>query len=95
MFLIFSVCPYSLLDEDDKEREREMVEAEMIPLRQTRLSFISKFFELQYKMLFPSQEPNTNHMYASEPTDWPLLSRGIAYWVSQHHNVSFICIYYL
>ncbi|KAL1124105.1 hypothetical protein AAG570_001875, partial [Ranatra chinensis] len=72
--------------EDEKEREREMVNAEMIPLRPTILSFWSKLLELQYKMLFPSQDNVQNHMYSSEPLEWPLMTRGIAYWVSAHHN---------
>ena len=60
----------------------------MIPLRATMLSFWEKFVELQYKMLFANQENVQNHMYSSEPLEWPLMSRGIAYWVSPHSNVS-------
>jgi hypothetical protein len=60
----------------------------MIPLRETKLSFWSKLGELQYKMVFPSQESLPNHMYSSDPFDWPSLTRGIAYWVSNHHNVT-------
>jgi dolichyl-phosphate-mannose--protein O-mannosyl transferase len=76
------------LDEDQKDRERELVNAEMIPLRATTLSFWEKFIELQYKMLFASQENVQNHMYSSEPVEWPFMARGIAYWVSPHSNVS-------
>lgn len=65
-----------------------MVSAEMIPLRATSLSFWDKFYELQYKMFFNQQENVQNHMYSSEPTEWPLVGRGIAYWVSSEHNVS-------
>lgn len=73
--------------DDEKERERDMVNAEMIPLRATVLSFWDKFLELQYKMLFTHQENVQNHMYSSEPLEWPLMTRGIAYWVSAEHNV--------
>lgn len=27
------------------------------------------------------------HMFASEPTEWPLLVRSIAYWLSPNSNV--------
>ncbi|KAJ4442184.1 hypothetical protein ANN_12050 [Periplaneta americana] len=73
-------------NEDQKDRERELVNAEMIPLRATTLSFWEKFIELQYKMLFANQENVQNHMYSSEPLEWPLMARGIAYWVSPHSN---------
>ncbi|KAK9510733.1 hypothetical protein O3M35_005460 [Rhynocoris fuscipes] len=72
--------------EDEKERERDMINAEMIPLKVTSLSFWRKFSELQYKMLFPSQENVQSHMYSSDPLEWPLMTRGIAYWVSSRHN---------
>lgn len=60
----------------------------MIPTSATQLSFWDKFYELNYKMMFPSSEGVQNHMYSSEPTEWPLMSRGIAYWVSNSSNVS-------
>ncbi|XKL60713.1 hypothetical protein PGB90_007770 [Kerria lacca] len=72
--------------EDEKERERDMVSAEMIPIVATSLSFWQKFYELQYKMFFNHQENVQNHMYSSEPLEWPLIGRGIAYWVSSEHN---------
>lgn len=65
-----------------------MVSAEMIPIGVTSLSFWQKFYELQYKMFFNHQENVQNHMYSSEPLEWPLTGRGIAYWVSSQHNVS-------
>uniref|UniRef100_A0A1B6EE73 Protein O-mannosyltransferase 1 n=1 Tax=Clastoptera arizonana TaxID=38151 RepID=A0A1B6EE73_9HEMI len=74
--------------EDEKERERELVNAEMIPLHETSLSFWSKFIELQYKMLVSHQENVQNHMYSSDPWEWPMMTRGIAYWVSSDDNVS-------
>ncbi|KAL3283415.1 hypothetical protein HHI36_006560 [Cryptolaemus montrouzieri] len=72
--------------EDQKEREREMVTAEMIPMSATKLSFWEKVIELHYKMWFASTENLQNHMYSSEPLEWPLMSRGIAYWVSSNSN---------
>lgn len=64
----------------------------MIPLRATTLSFWDKFYELQYKMFFNQQEKIQNHMYSSDPIEWPLTGRGIAYWVSSEHNVSRISL---
>lgn len=78
------------LGEDQKERERDLVNAEMIPTAATKLSFWEKLLELQYKMLITATENVQNHMYSSEPLEWPLLSRGIAYWVSSKSNVSTI-----
>lgn len=72
--------------EDQKQRERELINAEMIPLQATALSFWEKFAELQVKMLFSGQEGQNSHMYSSGPLEWPLMSRGIAYWVSNESN---------
>ncbi|XP_020282820.1 protein O-mannosyltransferase 1 [Pseudomyrmex gracilis] len=72
--------------EDQKQRERELISAEMIPLQATALSFWEKFAELQVKMLFGGQESQNSHMYSSGPLEWPLMSRGIAYWVSNNSN---------
>ncbi|XP_012266663.2 protein O-mannosyltransferase 1 [Athalia rosae] len=72
--------------EDQKQRERELVGAEMIPLRATTLSFWEKFVELQTKMFFNAQEGQNSHMYSSDPLEWPLMTRGIAYWVSTESN---------
>ncbi|VVC38730.1 Hypothetical protein CINCED_3A015703 [Cinara cedri] len=74
--------------ENEKERERELVAAEMIPSKGTKLGLWERFWELQYKVIFSS--PNTqnvhSHMYSSEPLDWPLMVRGVAYWLSEHDN---------
>lgn len=76
------------LADDQKQRERELVSAEMIPTTATSLSFWEKFFELHYKMMVSSTEGVQNHMYSSAPYEWPLMRRGIAYWVSSDSNVS-------
>ncbi|XP_064458655.1 protein O-mannosyltransferase 1-like [Ornithodoros turicata] len=71
---------------DEKERERDMVSAEFVPLQPTHLSFFQKMWELQYKMLSVNQENVQDHVYSSEPAEWPLMARGIAYWVSTTSN---------
>ncbi|KAG5867864.1 hypothetical protein JTB14_000949 [Gonioctena quinquepunctata] len=72
--------------DDQKERERDLVTAEMIPTTATKLTFWQKFFELHYKMFFANADSVQNHMYSSEPFEWPFMSRGIAYWVSSTSN---------
>lgn len=85
---------------DQRERERQMVTAEMIPTKPTTLTFLEKFFELQSKMLWSqSSESAPTHMYSSTPLEWPLLSKGIAYWIdgksnAQIHLIGNILIWY-
>ena len=62
----------------------------MIPEAQTYLTFWEKFLELQIKMLITNQENVQNHNYASDPSEWPFLTRGIAYFISKESNVGFI-----
>lgn len=89
---------HSTIAEDQKERERQLLNAEMIPTSRTVLSFWQKFKELQLKMMWHS-EPIQSHMYGSEPLEWPLMSKGIAYWVdktsnAQIHLIGNIVIWY-
>lgn len=72
--------------EDRKERERELVSAEMIPTAVTQLTFWEKFAELQYKMIAHAPDAPHGHMFASDPSEWPLLVRSIAYWLSPNSN---------
>ena len=73
--------------EDKKTLERELFAHELIPQEPTYLSFMEKFLELQIKMLLTNQENVQNHNYASDPTEWPFLTRGIAYYISKKSNV--------
>nr|XP_045592731.1 protein O-mannosyltransferase 1-like isoform X2 [Procambarus clarkii] len=73
-------------NEDKKEREKDLLRSEMIPMERKNLTFWNKLFELQYKMLFNNQENVAGHMYASEPLDWLSLKRGVAYWISANSN---------
>lgn len=91
----FNKYYFNILGDDQKERERDLVNAEMIPTQATTLSFWDKLLELQYKMLFSHQEPLQSHMYSSEPLEWPFMSRTIAYWVSPNSNVSLKLFAYL
>jgi len=59
---------------------------ELIPAEKTELSFWDKFTELQFKMLITNQENVQNHNFASDPTEWPFLTRGIAYYIAKDSN---------
>jgi len=72
--------------DDKKEREKDLMRSEMIPMERKNLTFWNKLYELQYKMLFNNQENVAGHMYASEPLDWLTLKRGVAYWISANSN---------
>ncbi|KAJ6648764.1 Protein O-mannosyltransferase 1 [Pseudolycoriella hygida] len=71
--------------EDQKERERQLINEEMIPTGPSYWSFWDKFIELHSKMLWHSDQIQ-NHLYASDPLDWPLMNKGIAYWVDKDSN---------
>jgi dolichyl-phosphate-mannose-protein mannosyltransferase len=59
----------------------------MIPTKPTILTFWQKFVELQWKMLLSSgSSQSESHAYASYPSEWLLLSRGIAYWIGVGNN---------
>ena len=44
------------------------------------ISFLSKFLELQKKMLIHNGRLTKPHPYQSTPLIWPLMTRGISYW---------------
>ncbi|XP_067643351.1 protein O-mannosyltransferase 1 isoform X2 [Eurosta solidaginis] len=58
-----------------KDRERELLNAQMIPTKVIKLTFIEKFFELQTKMLLYTKQMD-DHMYSSTPLEWPLLDKA-------------------
>lgn len=66
--------------QDQRERERQLLSAEMIPTKRTKLSFWAKLLELQTKMFWQAKQVQS-HMYSSQPHEWPLMDKGIAYWL--------------
>lgn len=75
---------------DEKERERDLVGAEFVPLSPTRLSFWEKMKELQYKMFSFDQDNVQEHMFSVDsPFNLIFLDKGIAYWLNSENNVSF------
>ncbi|KAH8301257.1 hypothetical protein KR018_009682 [Drosophila ironensis] len=65
---------------DHRERERQLMNAEMIPTKRTRFTFWAKLMELQAKMFLQASQVQA-HMYSSMPHEWPLMDKGIAYWL--------------
>ena len=53
------------------------------------LSFFDKFFEAHRRMWKINQGLTDHHNWQSSPNDWPLLLRGINYWVKDHKQVYF------
>ncbi|XP_001847722.2 protein O-mannosyltransferase 1 [Culex quinquefasciatus] len=72
-------------DKDKKDVLEKLLKTEMIPTEPTQLSFWDKFYELQMKMLVHAEKLE-GHMYSSEPFEWPLMDKGIAYWVASASN---------
>ncbi|ALC44725.1 rt [Drosophila busckii] len=71
--------------QDQRERERQLLSAEMIPTQATKLSFWAKLLELQTKMFWQATQL-PSHMYSSQPHEWPLLDKGIAYWLDANSS---------
>lgn len=54
------------------------------------LSFWAKFGELHKRMWKINQGLTDHHNWQSSPHEWPLLLRGINYWVKDHRQVYFL-----
>ncbi|GAA6010077.1 hypothetical protein JCM10207_007548 [Rhodosporidiobolus poonsookiae] len=52
-----------------------------------RPSFLAKFLELQAVMWRTNQGLTDRHAYDSRPHSWPLLLRGINFWVKDHRQI--------
>lgn len=72
--------------QDKEGQTRDIAHSEMIPTEPTRLSFWTKFLELQYKMFMAKGDVEMEHKYSSEPIQWPFLSKNVAYWMSPNNN---------
>lgn len=77
-------------DSDAKDRERDLISAQFVPMETTQLTFWAKMKELQYKMIFGSDHDKIDgHMFqVDSPVAWVTLYQGLAYWVSTKSNVS-------
>ncbi|EIW66678.1 dolichyl-phosphate-mannose-protein mannosyltransferase [Tremella mesenterica] len=63
-------------------------DAEMV--NYVRPSFFEKFFELQAVMWQTNAGLTERHAYDSRPSSWPVLRRGINFWVKDHRQVYLI-----
>ncbi|XP_006813212.1 protein O-mannosyl-transferase 1-like [Saccoglossus kowalevskii] len=58
----------------------------------SKLTFWEKLWEIQWKMLFATNDVTQEHQYSSEPNEWPFMEQGIAYWIDHNTNAQ---IYFL
>ncbi|XP_020630196.1 protein O-mannosyl-transferase 1-like [Orbicella faveolata] len=56
------------------------------------MPFFSKFWEIQLKMLESSKELANEHTFGSRPSWWPLMRRGVAFWIAKDNNAQIFCI---
>uniref|UniRef100_A0A8C5QPT1 Protein O-mannosyl-transferase 1 n=1 Tax=Leptobrachium leishanense TaxID=445787 RepID=A0A8C5QPT1_9ANUR len=74
-----------------RSREQSELEQELHSPTQMdvarNLSFMARFWELQWKILTMRSE-NTEHKYSSSPLDWLTLDTSIAYWLHPKSTVS-------
>ena len=77
---------YTKDDKDKEAIEKEIHGREMIPESKIDLPVWVKFIEVQAKMLMTNQENVKNHNFASDPSEWPFLTRGIAYFIAKDSN---------
>ncbi|KAM8934830.1 protein O-mannosyl-transferase 1 [Pelodytes ibericus] len=64
---------------EQSDREQELNSPSQMDVARN-LSFMARFWELQYKMLTMRSE-STEHKYSSSPVDWITLDTSIAYWL--------------
>eukprot|EP00794_Sanderia_malayensis_P015859 gene15859-17457_t len=75
---------------DPEEAKRKLKRNTSIPV--SSMPFFTKFFELQTRMLRVNSELQQEHTFASRPFDWPLMRKGIAYWLNGTSNAQIFCI---
>lgn len=56
------------------------------------MPFLSKFWEIQLKMLESTKELSAEHTFGSRPSWWPLMRRGVAFWIARDTNAQVFCI---
>ncbi|KAL9988913.1 hypothetical protein ACROYT_G003407 [Oculina patagonica] len=69
------------------EKKTEQLERAFKPM-----PFLSKFWEIQLKMLESSKELSNEHTFGSRPSWWPLMRRGVAFWIAKENNAQIFCI---
>lgn len=56
--------------------------AEFIPKPIKRLSFLRKWWELQFLMFEHNNNLSSDHPFASQPNEWPLCMSGVSFWTN-------------
>ena len=62
-------------------------EGEVETISYPKLSYWGKFIETNKKMWSINNGFTESHVYQSDPTTWPVLTRGISYWAKDHRQV--------
>ncbi|TRY95916.1 hypothetical protein DNTS_021436 [Danionella cerebrum] len=70
--------------QEQKERELELKTPTRSDVNRS-LTFMAKFFELQWKMLTVKNE-ESEHKYSSSPLEWITMDTNIAYWLHPSSN---------
>ncbi|XP_056138982.1 protein O-mannosyl-transferase 1 isoform X2 [Lampris incognitus] len=70
--------------QEQKEREVELHSPTRIEVDRN-ISFLTKFLEVQWKMLTVKQE-ESEHKYSSSPLEWITMETNIAYWLHPSTN---------
>ncbi|XP_005092590.1 protein O-mannosyl-transferase 1 [Aplysia californica] len=84
---VWNVEEHRYTRSSEKEQQAaDLQQAEMIPMKATYMSFWAKLYELQFKMLFSTQDARLEHKYSSLPQQWPFMAKNIAYWMSPKDN---------
>ncbi|KAK2565791.1 Protein O-mannosyl-transferase 1 [Acropora cervicornis] len=72
--------------------EDEVNKTEVQELASKPMPFFTKFWELQLKMLESKKELANEHTFGSRPSWWPLMRRGVAFWIAKDTNAQIFCI---
>lgn len=72
--------------------EDEVNKTEVQELASKPMPFFNKFWELQLKMLESKKELTNEHTFGSRPSWWPLMRRGVAFWIAKDTNAQIFCI---
>ncbi|XP_047134650.1 protein O-mannosyl-transferase 1 isoform X1 [Hydra vulgaris] len=74
------------------EEEARAILANQNHIEISDMTFFQKFWELQTQMFKVNSMITQEHVYASRPFEWPIMKRGIAYWIDTKSNRQIFCI---
>jgi len=78
--------PEDMSDEEAKRVLSEHAERYQVFGKTHAMSFFQKFFEYQIKMFKVNNDLTNGHAFASKPLHWPLMLKGVAYWLDTDTN---------